>query len=66
MWVGSRAGGEGAGLLGYAAIASLVVGIATYPLCRFRLPRVFAAVVSCMGLLLLVMYCMVFVRMAQR
>ena len=66
LWAGSRAGGEGGDLLNCAAIASLVIGLLTYCLCRFSLPRVLVVIISCAGLLLLAMYCAVCVVMAQR
>ncbi len=66
LWIGSRGGGEGAGILAYAVVASLIVGVLVYPLCRFRLPWLLIAVLSCASAGLLVMYCVVCERMAQR
>ncbi len=63
LWAGSLGGGEGACILSAASVASLVIGLLTYPLCRFDAPRVLLVIMSCMGVLLLTMYCVVCVRM---
>lgn len=63
MWALSRRGGEGAELFVYFAVASLGIGLLTYPLCRFRIPRTFAVIISGMGGLIVIMYCFVSLRM---
>jgi len=66
LWAGSRGGGEGSGVLAFSAAASLVIGLLTYPLCRYKSPRVLVTIMSCTAVLLLAMYCVVCIRMAQR
>ncbi len=66
LWAASFAGGEAADVLAYAASASLVVGLVTFLLCRFDAPRVLTIAMSCFGILLLAMYCVVSVRMELR
>jgi len=56
LWGGSLQGGEAAPWLAFWANASFIVGALTYPLCRCRPPRAVGIVVSCVGVLFLVMY----------
>ena len=65
LLAGSCRGGEAAPALEFAAAASLVIGLLTYPLCRYRWPGALVAIMSCMGVLLIVMYCVVWIRRAQ-
>lgn len=62
LWALSRRGGEGAELFAYSAVASLGIGLLTYLLCRFRIPRTFAVIISGMGGLIVIMYCVVALR----
>lgn len=66
LWAGSCAGGEGAEIGAYAAVASLIIGVLTYPLCRFRMPQALTVIVACLGVVLVAMYCVVYHRMAAR
>ena len=57
--------GEGDGILMLSAIVSLLVGVLTWPFCTFRIPVWIRLLISAAGIIVLLAYGYVYIRMSS-